>query len=67
MVFSSFDVLGSDDLSLLRGVLDELCLEKQLDIKDPKAEAIAHELVNWWLFGVRTPMNLKQILQPIDI
>lgn len=67
MVFSSFDVLGSDDLTLLRGVLDELCQEKQLDIKDPQAEAMAQELVNWWLFGVRTPVNLKQIMEPVCI
>lgn len=67
MVFSSFDVLGSDDLTLLRGVLDELCQEKQLDIKDPQAEAMAQELVNWWLFGVRTQVNLKQIMEPVCI
>jgi hypothetical protein len=67
MVFSSFDVLGSDDLTMLRGVLDELCQEKQLGINDPETEAVARELVNWWLFGVRIPANLKQIIEPIAI
>ncbi|WP_313606141.1 hypothetical protein [Rhizobium sp.] len=67
MVFSSFDVLGSDDLTMLRGVLDELCQEQQLGISGSEAEAAARELVNWWLFGVRTPADLKQIIGPIAI
>ena len=67
MVFSSFDVLGSDDLTMLRGVLDDLCCEQKLDIKDPQTQAVARDLINWWLFGVRTPANLRQILEPITI
>lgn len=67
MVFSSFDVLGSDDLKMLRGVLDDLCRDQDLDINGPQAHDVARELVNWWLFGVRTPTNLKQILVPITI
>ncbi|TNM60357.1 hypothetical protein [Aliirhizobium smilacinae] len=67
MVFSSFDVLGSDDLTMLRGVLDDLCCEQKLDTKDPQTQAVARDLINWWLFGVRTPANLRQILEPITI
>lgn len=62
-MFASNDILDSNDLALLRGVLEEVCDERDLSIKD--AEYIAYDLVNWYLFGVRIPSDLKSMLKPL--
>lgn len=65
MAFSSYDVLDSCDLTLLRGVLEDVCAENKLSMMHPAAETIAHELVNWYLFGVKCPQKLKTMLKPL--
>lgn len=65
MVFSSYDTLEPRDLGYLRKVLDDVCSEKKLSIDHPDVQSIARELVNWYLFGVREPEELKSMLGPL--
>ncbi len=65
MVFSSYDALEPQDLTFLRQVLNEACAERGLAIDHPDAQAIARELVNWYLFGVKDGGELKAMLVPI--
>ena len=65
MTFSSFDTLASEDLSFLRKVLEEICDERSLSLDGPEAQAIGRALVDWYLFGVRHPDQLKQMLLPL--
>lgn len=65
MVFASYDTLEPHDLTLLRQVLDDICADKSITVKHPDAELIARDLVNWYLFGVRHPNQLKSMLKPL--
>jgi hypothetical protein len=64
-MFSSYDTLDNDDLTLLRQVLKEVCLEKSIPLDGNEARQIGRELVNWCLFGVKHPDQLKEMLRPL--
>lgn len=66
MVFSSFDTLDSEDLSILRGVLEDVCRERSIAIDGEEAAEVARSLVNWYLFGVKEKNALKQMLEPLN-
>lgn len=66
MVFTSYDTLEPKDLSFLRQVLEEVCQEKSITVTHPDAEHYAHSLVNWYLFGIRKPDELKSMLRPLE-
>lgn len=66
MYFSSNDSLEPEDLSLLRRLLEEVCLARNISISHPEAEKIAADLVNWYLFGIKQPDQLKSMLNPLD-
>jgi hypothetical protein len=51
-MFSSYDTLSNDDLTLLRRVLEEVCLEKGIQLGGDEARQIARELVDSYLFLV---------------
>lgn len=67
VAFSSHDTLGPADLRFLRTVLEEVCLEKSVSLDGCKAAQIARELVNWYLFGIKHPLHLKAMLEPLVI
>jgi hypothetical protein len=67
MTFASHDVLEPQDLALLRLVLEEVCADKGLAIDQPESQALALDLVNWFLFGVRNASELKAIIEPIEL
>ncbi|WP_105382919.1 hypothetical protein [Neorhizobium alkalisoli] len=64
-MFSSYDTLDNDDLTLLRRVLEDVCADKGLQLDGDEAKTIARELVNWYLFGVKHPDQLKEMLRPL--
>jgi hypothetical protein len=64
-MFSSYDTLNNDDLTLLRRVLEEVCLEKGIQLGGDEARQIARELVDWYLFGVKHADHLKDMLKPL--
>lgn len=66
MVFSSYDTLDAQDLSILRKVLEEVCAQKALGLDAAPAQEIARSLVDWYLFGVKDPAELKKMLDPLD-
>jgi hypothetical protein len=64
-MFSSYDTLEPTDLRFLRAVLEEVCREKEIEVSHPDAQPLARELTNWYLFGVKHPQQLKQMLKPL--
>jgi hypothetical protein len=64
-MFSSYDTLEPNDLTLLRSVLEDVCREKRIDISHPDAQPIARQLTDWYLFGVKHPDQLKEMLKPL--
>jgi hypothetical protein len=64
-MFPSFDTLEPNDLALLRAVLEDVCREKGLAFEGPQARILARELTEWYLFGIRHPQQLKEMLEPI--
>jgi hypothetical protein len=64
-MFPSFDTLEPNDLALLRAVLEDVCREKGLAFEGPQARILALELTEWYLFGMRHPQQLKEMLEPI--
>jgi hypothetical protein len=65
MAFSSYDTLDGKDLALLRQVLEELCAERAIEMDSAEGQAIARSLVDWYLFGIKHPDQLKQMLAPL--
>jgi hypothetical protein len=65
MAFSSYDTLDANDLAFLRQVLEEVCVERGIGVETPDAALIARSLVDWYLFGVKHPDQLKQMLMPL--
>lgn len=66
-VFSSNDVLEPKDLALLRQVLEDVCQNRGIEVSHRDAGSIAHDLVNWYLFGIRQPDALKSIILPLQL
>jgi hypothetical protein len=62
---SSYDTLDPRDLTLLRSVLEDVCQEMRINLDDPGAQSLARELTDWYLFGVRHPQQLKEMLKPL--
>ncbi|RWX81513.1 hypothetical protein EPK99_04300 [Neorhizobium lilium] len=67
MVFSSHDTLEPGDIALLRRVLEEVCDDKSIPLDHPDAQEIARDLVNWFLFGIKDPLELRKMLDPLPI
>lgn len=63
--FSSFDALESHDLALLERQLKEICRNRNLSADGPEAGKIARELVDWYLFGIKDPVQLTAMLEPL--
>ncbi len=65
MAFASYDALEERDLKQLRAVLDELCAERSISLQNEEARRIAHNLIQWYLFGIRDPSELKDMLDDL--
>ncbi len=65
VTFASYDALEEQDLKQLRAVLDELCAEKSISLQHEEAGRIAHNLVQWYLFGIRSSSELKAMLDDL--
>lgn len=63
--FSSFDALEPHDLALLERQLKEICRNRDLSADGPEAGKIARELVDWYLFGIKDPVQLTAMLEPL--
>ncbi|WP_145643858.1 hypothetical protein [Neorhizobium alkalisoli] len=64
-MFSSNDSLEPKDLRLLRSVLEDVCRERRIEVSHPEAQPLARELTDWYLFGVKHPDQLKEMLKPL--
>lgn len=58
--------LSSSDLNLLRGILDEWCLENSVKVTSDAAGEKAGALVDWFQFGIKDRIQLKAMLSPIE-
>jgi hypothetical protein len=65
MSFSSYDTLDAKDLSFLRQILEDICRDRSIACESDEAQEIARALVDWYLFGIRHPDQLKQMLAPL--
>lgn len=65
MFMQSFEALEPRDLTMLRGVLIDVIVDRQIDERDPEVAVIGQELIDLWISGYRTPAELKAMLQPL--
>lgn len=65
MPFASNDIIDSEDLSFLHEVLTEVCRERQIASGSDEEKAVADQLINWFLFGIREKQELKSMLDPM--
>ncbi len=66
MYFTAYEALEPSDLIRLKGVLEEIRLQRGINPRDPSLEDLARDLVNLWLGGFRGTEELKAMLTPID-
>jgi hypothetical protein len=67
MPFSSYDTLEAQDLGILRTVLEDVCAERAIAFDSDEAHAIGRSLIDWYLFGIRQPDELKAMLDPLPL
>lgn len=65
MPFASNDIIDSEDLSFLHEVLTEVCRERAIAPGSDAEKAVADQLINWFLFGIREKLELKSMLDPM--
>ena len=65
MSFASNDIIDSNDLSFLHALLAEVCRERNIATGSDEEKAIADQLINWFLFGIREKQELKSMLDPM--
>ncbi len=65
MSFASNDIIDSKDLTFLQAVLAEVCLEREIAPGSEAEKAVADQLINWFLFGIREKQELKSMLDPM--
>ncbi|MGF9562790.1 hypothetical protein [Neorhizobium sp. JUb45] len=65
MPFASNDIIDSKDLSFLHAVLTEICREREIPPGSEAEKAVADQLINWFLFGIRDAQELKSMLEPM--
>jgi hypothetical protein len=46
-------------------VLEDICTERAISMDGPEAADMARALIDWYLFGIRHPQQLKQMLAPL--
>ncbi|MBP2551244.1 hypothetical protein J2858_004185 [Neorhizobium galegae] len=66
MPFSSYDTLETEDLRILRAMLEEVCLQRSIAVDSEEAQTIGRALIDWYLFGIREPDQLKAMLDPLS-
>lgn len=66
MYLTAYEPLDPNDVDMLRGVLEEIRLERGIDAHDPSLEDLARDLVNLWLGGFRGTEELKAMITPLD-
>jgi hypothetical protein len=59
--------LSSTDLNLLRGILDEWCLENSVPLASDASTEKAGALIDWFQFGIQDKTQLKAMLLPIEM
>lgn len=64
-MFSSQDTLGPNDMAFLRTQLEEVCAEKGYLVTSEDGQEAARNLINWYLFGIRDPEQLKAMIEPL--
>lgn len=65
MPFASNDIIDSKDLSFLHEVLTEVCRARNITPGSEAENAVADQLINWFLFGIRDAQELKSMLDPM--
>jgi hypothetical protein len=48
---------------MLHSTLQKWCVEKHIDIKDPRAEEAAVELIDWFQFGLKHEDQLIEMIR----
>ena len=66
MPFSSYDTLEAEDLRILHELLEEVCAKRAIALDGEEARTIGRSLIDWYLFGVREPDQLKAMLDPLS-
>ncbi|TWF41165.1 hypothetical protein FHW37_1341 [Neorhizobium alkalisoli] len=46
-------------------MLEDVCRERRIEVSHPEAQPLARELTDWYLFGVKHPDQLKEMLKPL--
>jgi len=64
MPFSSNETLEERDIALLRKVLEDICRDRLILTSSPQAHELGRSLIDWYLFGVRSPDELKAMIEP---
>jgi len=65
MPFASNDIINSEELAFLSAILREACSERDIAPGSEAEKAVADQLINWFLFGIRDGQELKSMLDPI--
>lgn len=63
--FESHIFLTSKDLALLRDILDCWICEKGVDLASEEAAHAGCQLIEWYQFGIRSPIQLRSLLEPM--
>lgn len=65
MDMKSYEVMEPQDLLMLRGVLINILIDRQIDEDDPEVAVIGQALIDRWLTGFRTRDELKKMIAPM--
>lgn len=65
MFFTPVEVIEPCDMEMLRTVLDEICADEKIEVGSEQGAKYARELMDWFLFGIRTDRDLKAMLAPL--
>jgi hypothetical protein len=57
------DAISAGELEMLHSTLQKWCVEKHIDIKDPRAEEAAVELIDWFQFGLKHEDQLIEMIR----
>lgn len=67
MFSTSYEAMEPHDLVMLRGVLIDVIVDRQIDENDPEVAVIGQALIDLWLSGFRTRDELSAMIQPLAV
>ena len=67
MFSTSYEAMEPHDLTMLRDLLIEVIVDRQINEDDPEVAVVGQAFIDLWLSGFRTRDELNAMIKPLAV